>query len=234
MCGRFTLTVSSEVLAEHFNLESVPPLEPRFNIAPTQAVAVAWVRPARMQRELAILQWGLIPSWAEDPAIGSRLINARAETVAEKPAFRGVFRYRRCLMLADGFYEWKGKGKLRQPYFFRMKNGQPFAFAGLWDHWSGADGSDIETCALITTQANSLVNLVHERMPVILHPAEYDLWLDPKVQDPARLEPLLRSFPPEAMESYPVTPRVNSPFEDEPQFIMPLDRQSADSTFPLV
>lgn len=234
MCGRFTLTVSSQVLAEHFNLEAVPPLEPRFNIAPTQAVAVVWVRPARMMRELAILQWGLIPSWAEDPAIGSRLINARAETVGEKPAFRTAFRYRRCLMLADGFYEWKGKGKARQPYYFRLKEGEPFAFAALWEHWMGADGSDIETCSLITTQANSEVSSIHERMPVILHPAHYDLWLDPKIQDTGRLAGLLRPYAAEAMECYPVSPRVNSPFDDEPDFIMPIAQPAEDSTFPLV
>jgi putative SOS response-associated peptidase YedK len=234
MCGRFTLTVSSEVLAEHFGLEAVPPLEPRFNIAPTQAVAVVWVRPARQRRELAILQWGLIPSWAEDPTIGSRLINARAETVSEKPAFRVAFKYRRCLMLADGFYEWKGKGKYRQPYYFRLKDGRPFAFAGLWEHWMGADGSDIETCALITTEANPRVRSIHERMPVILRPEDYDFWLDPKPQDPRRLQELLRPYPAEAMTAYPVTPRVNSPFEDEADFITPLDLPVEDSTFPLV
>lgn len=234
MCGRFTLTVSSEVLAEQFSLEAVPPLEPRFNIAPTQAVAVVWLRPGRMARELAILQWGLIPSWADDPAIGSRLINARAETVAEKPAFRSAFKHRRCLMLADGFYEWQGKGKQRQPYYFRMQDGRPFAFAGLWERWMGADGSDIETCALITTEANSLVRRTHERMPVILQPRDYDLWLDPKLQEPARLQAALRPYPPEAMEARPVSTRVNSPFEDEPDLITPLDQRAVDSFFPLV
>ena len=234
MCGRFTLTVSTSVLADYFNLEAVPPLDPRFNIAPTQAVAVIWVRPARMIRELAILQWGLIPSWADDPTIGARLINARAETVGEKPAFRSAFKYRRCLIPADGFYEWKGKGKQRQPYYFHMKDGRPLAFAGLWEHWMGSDGSDIETCALITTQANGPVSSIHDRMPVILHPRDFDFWLDPKMQDPARLQGLLRPYSSEAMDAYPVTSRVNSPFVDEPAFITPIESPAEDSTFPLV
>lgn len=234
MCGRFTLTVSAEVLADHFKLEAVPPLEPRFNIAPTQAVSVIWIRPARKRRELAILQWGLIPSWADDPSMGARCINARAETVLEKPAYRTPFRYRRCLMAADGFFEWKGKGKLRQPYYFRLKDGRPFAFAGLWEQW-GPEGADqIETCALITTDANQEVRPIHERMPVILSPADYDLWLDPHNHEAERLLPLLRPFTAEPLEVFPVSTRVNSPFEDEPECITPLESHEADSTFPLV
>ena len=224
MCGRFTLTTSPEALAGQFHLDSVPSLPPRFNIAPTQAVAVVRVRPGRPDRELAILQWGLIPSWTEDPSIGSRLINARAEGLADKPAFRAAFRYRRCLVVADGFYEWKGRGRAKQPFFFRMRNAKPFGFAGLWEHWSDSEGSYIETCTIITTEANSITGAVHDRMPVILHPEDYDRWLESKLQNPALLESLLRPYPSEEMVTYPVSPEVNSPSKDEPEFIKPLEK----------
>lgn len=226
MCGRFTLTVTPQALAEQFFVDSIPPLLPRYNIAPTQPVAVVRIRPGHVARELALLQWGLIPSWAEDPAISSRLINARAESVAEKPAFRTAFMYRRCLIAADGFYEWKGKGRLRQPYYFRMKSGKLLAFAGLWEHWEGADGSYIETCTIITTHANDLVQPIHERMPVIVRPEDYDFWLDAKMQKIERLEMILQPFPVEDWVVYPVSSRVNSPGDDEPEFIEPLPIES--------
>lgn len=223
MCGRFTLTVTPEALAEQFQLDTVPALPPRFNIAPSQAVAVVRIRPGRIERELAILQWGLVPSWAADPAIGSRLINARAESVTEKPAFRAAIRYRRCLVVSDGFYEWKGKGKTRQPYLFRLRSGKPFGLAGLWEHWQGADGSYIETCAILTTAANGLVRPVHDRMPVMVRPSDYGLWLDPKFQRPEGLEPLMQPYDGAEMISYAVSPAVNSPFKDDPSFVRPVE-----------
>jgi putative SOS response-associated peptidase YedK len=167
-------------------------------------------------RECVLLRWGLIPGWAKDPAIGARLINARAETVAEKPAFRAAFRRRRCLVLADGFYEWQKSAKRKQPFFFHLRDDRPFAFAGLWESWEGGDNSHLETCTILTTEPNDLVATVHDRMPVILAPDAHDAWLDPAVEQPDRLTPLLRPYPAEAMDAYPVGPLVNSPTHDGP------------------
>jgi len=225
MCGRFTLTVTPEALAEQFHLDFVPALAPRFNIAPSQAVAIVRVRPENGLRSLEIVQWGLIPSWAEDPTIGARLINARAENLEEKPSFRASYKYRRCLVASDGFYEWKGKGRDKQPYYIRMMNGEPFGFAGIWDHWEDPDGSYVESCAIITTEANERIRPIHERMPVIIAPADYDLWLDLKLPATARLKPLLRPYPAEAMLAYPVSPIVNSAVNEDPQCIEPAAKQ---------
>ena len=218
MCGRYTLRSKPEAIAETFDLSHVPTLEPRYNIAPTQPVAAVRLDPRRHQRELTIFQWGLIPSWADDPAIGNRLINARAETVADKPAFRHSFRSKRCLVLADGFYEWRKEGSRKQPYFVRMKDDLPFAFAGLWDSWE-RDAEAIPSCTYITTEPNELTAPIHDRMPVILPRSAYDLWLDSAVKDPRRLQPLLVPFPADAMEAYPVSTLVNSPVNDIEQCI---------------
>ena len=180
MCGRFTLRTPASAIAEQFSLLEVPDLQPRFNIAPTQPVAVVRVdsplplgeaQGARFaQRELVFLHWGLVPSWADDPKIGNRMINARAETAAEKPSFRTAMRRRRCLIVADGFYEWKTVAKRRQPMFIHLRDGRPFAFAGLWESWEGADHSALESCTILTTSANDLVRPIHDRMPVIIAP----------------------------------------------------------------
>jgi putative SOS response-associated peptidase YedK len=222
MCGRFTLTVSGEALAEHFNLAETPEVVARYNIAPTQPVAA--VRSARQsgERELTYLHWGLIPAWAQDPAIGSRMINARAETAAEKPAFRAAFKYRRCLVPASGFYEWQKIDGRKQPVFIHLAGGDLFAFASLWEHWQSPDGSEVNSCTLLTTGPNELIRPVHDRMPVILRPEEYDLWLDRDVQQVDRLRPLLRPFPAERMAFFPVSPRVNSPANEGPDCIAPL------------
>lgn len=221
MCGRFTLRAPASVIAEEFGLFDVAPFDARYNIAPTQPVAVVrrTAQSAVPARELAWLRWGLIPSWADDPSIGNRLINARSETVAEKPAFRVALRRRRCLVVADGFYEWQKSGKRRQPYFIRLRNDRPFGFAGLWESWEGPDHSALESCTLLTTDANDLVRPIHDRMPVIVPPEGYDLWLDPAVEDPKRLEPLLRPYASEAMVAQPVSPVVNSPTHEGPQCI---------------
>lgn len=224
MCGRFTLAVPAEALARQFELPEVPVLEPHYNIAPTQAVAVVRLELDREERLLELMRWGLIPRWAKDEGIGDKLINARAETVAEKPAFRDAFQKRRCLVVADGFYEWqKLPGRSRkQPFYFQLDGGEAFAFAGLWERWKNPAGDMLHSCTLITTEANDLVRSVHPRMPVILAPADYALWLDPAVAQPGRLQSLLRPYPAERMAAYPVGLQVNSPGNDGAECIVPL------------
>ena len=219
MCGRFVLMTPGKDLATRFGLEGIIDLEPHYNIAPTQMVTVIRVDRHTLQRHLVQLKWGLIPSWVKDPSIGNRLINARAESLAEKPAFRSAFRFRRCLVLADGFYQWK-KGKLgKQPYLFRMANGDTFAFAGLWERWAGSEGDTVESCTLITTDPNEIMLPIHDRMPVILKPQDYDLWLDPKVRDLRLLKQLLRPYPSEEMVVQPVSPKVNKANYDAPDCV---------------
>ena len=224
MCGRFTLTDPDQDLAVQFNLPEIPDMQPRYNIAPTQPVAVVRVPPESMVREMALLHWGLIPFWAKDPKIGNRMINARSETVAEKPAFRAAFRRRRCLVVADGFYEWQKQNDGKQPFYIRRRDARPFAFAGLWEFWKGGDETVIESCTLLTTTPNELLRPLHNRMPVILQPKDYDLWLDPEMQEPDALKPLLLSYPSEQMDAYPVSRFVNSPKNDDPRCIEPLEQ----------
>ena len=221
MCGRFTLTVDPAEAQDTFSIYSFPEkFAPRFNIAPTQPVLAI---PNDDKFTADFFMWGLIPMWAKDPQIGNRLINARSETLAEKPSFRGSLKYKRCLILADGFYEWKGAPgkKAKTPFFIHMKNRKPFAFAGLWDSWNSPDGSQIKTCTIITTEPNELMSLLHNRMPVILHPRDYAKWLDPSAQTPDQLLPLLRPFPADKMDAYPVTPLVNKPANDIPELVVP-------------
>lgn len=221
MCGRFTLTVDPADLQDTFSQYIFPPkFAPRFNIAPSQPVLAI---PNDERNTADFFVWGLIPMWAKDPAIGSRLINARGETVAEKPSFRGSFKYKRCLILADGFYEWKanpGK-KIKTPYFIHMKDRKPFAFAGLWDSWENSDGSNIKTCTIITTEPNELMETLHNRMPVILHPRDHGKWLDPSPQTPENLLPLIKPFPAESMSAHPVSTLVNKPSNDSPELVVP-------------
>ncbi len=215
MCGRFSLAADPPTLTDLFLLNETPALSPRYNIAPTQTVAV--VRPMDNQatRRLNLLHWGLIPSWAKDPRIGARMINARAETVAEKPAFRSAFRRKRCLVPADGFYEWVRSGSKKQPYHIRMRDGTPFAFAGLWERWEGPEGA-IESCTLVTTEPNDLLRSLHHRMPVILARDRYAVWLDPDCRSPELLQTCMAPYPPENMVAYPVGLRVNNPRNDDP------------------
>ena len=221
MCGRFTLTVNPTEVEETFGSYTFPQtFAPRFNVAPTQPVLAI---PNDDQNTADFFVWGLIPMWAKDPSIGNRMINARAETLEEKPAFRGSLKYKRCLILADGFYEWKaseGK-KAKTPFFIHMKDRKPFAFAGLWDSWNSPDGSLVKSCTIITTEPNELTNLIHNRMPVILHPRDYAKWLDPSPQTPDRLKPLLKPFPADLMDAYPVSPLVNTPANDKPELVVP-------------
>lgn len=220
MCGRFTLAVPAEDLALRFNLDEVPVLEARYNIAPTQPVLMLRQHEGRRVAELA--RWGLIPSWSKDGSGAARMINARAETVAEKPAFRAAFRQRRCLIPADGFYEWQARPGGKQAYYARLATGEPFAMAGLWERWQAPDGAWIQSCTIITTTANELLQPLHDRMPVILAPDHYALWLDPVLRDPGPLQALLGPYPAERMRVYPVGPAVNSVRNDGPGLIEPL------------
>ena len=212
MCGRFSLTASAELLRSFFYLLEGTPLfeQPRYNIAPSQEVAAIRCD-FNQRRTLAPLRWGLIPSWSKDANMGARMINARAETLLQKPAFRAIFKKHRCLIPADGFYEWRKDGRRKQPFHIHMRDNKPFAFAGLWDHWQGPDGASIETCAIITTDSNALILPIHGRMPVILDPGEYAAWLDPGLEDPARLSPLLRPHPAAPMEVRAVGDYINTP-----------------------
>lgn len=215
MCGRFTLRTPAAEAARHFALFEVPELEPRYNIAPSQPVAA--VRAAASgQRELVMLRWGLIPSWADDPALGNRLINARAEGVHQKPAFRQAFRRRRCLVPADGFYEWQRVGGQKQPYHIGLRDGSLFAFAGLWELWQRGEAA-VDSCTLITTEANDALRPIHDRMPVILASADYDRWLDPDNQQADDLLPLLRPYASEPMVAKPVSRWVNVPTHEGPR-----------------
>ena len=218
MCGRYTLRTTPEIMREEFAVAEVPPLSPRYNIAPTQPVVAVRQAASKEARELVLLRWGLIPSWADDPSIGNRLLNARAETVADKPSFRSALRSRRCLILADGFFEWQSRKGPKQPYYFRLRDERPFAFAGLWEQWSRGE-TPIESCTIITTQANELVRPVHERMPVILPPKVYAVWIDPEEQRTERLQSLLGPYRADEMVAYPVSMRVNSSRYDDAECI---------------
>jgi putative SOS response-associated peptidase YedK len=221
MCGRFTLTLDPAQLREAFPGIFIPDeLKPRYNIAPSQPVAVI---PNTGEDKLDFFIWGLIPSWAKDPAIGNRLINARAETLVEKPSFRSAFKRRRCLILSDGFFEWKpdGNGKIKTPYYIRLKSGQPFAFAGLWEIWTPPDGSEVRSCTIITTTPNELTGAIHNRMPAILAPGAYEDWLDSEEQKPEKLSALLKPYPASEMSAYPVSKMVNAPQNDLPEVVKP-------------
>ncbi len=221
MCGRFTLTVDPAKFKDEFEGAAFPgKFAPRFNIAPTQAVLAI---PNDGRNAADFFMWGLIPSWAKDPAIGGRLINARGETLGEKPAFRGAYKYKRCLILADGFYEWKTLPgtKTKAPHFIHMKTGKPFAFAGLWDEWPAADGGAVRTCTIVTTTPNELMASIHNRMPVILQPGDYSEWLDAAPRTADSLKHLIKALPAESMEAYPVSTLVNSPANDRPECLLP-------------
>ncbi|OGO40266.1 MAG: hypothetical protein A2Z04_09340 [Chloroflexi bacterium RBG_16_57_9] len=221
MCGRFTLTVDTTELGETFTQLNLPAdLTPRYNIAPSQAIAVVT---NSGQNRVEFFRWGLIPSWAKDPSIGNRMINARAESLSEKPAFRAAYKRRRCLILADGFYEWRKEPgrKTKTPMYVRLSSGKPFAFAGLWEAWRTPDESTLLSCTIITTTPNSLVEQIHNRMPVILDPQAYDLWLDPADQDPKVLAEWLKPYPAGQMTAYAVSTVVNNPAIDVPECIVP-------------
>jgi putative SOS response-associated peptidase YedK len=208
MCGRFAQRTNARRLAEEFKVREVPETEPRYNVAPTQEILS--IRQAEDEREAVFLKWGLIPSWAKDASIGAKLINARSETVTEKPSFREAFKKRRCIIPADGFYEWQRAGGRKQPYFFQMRDERPFGFAGLWEKWRAEDGQTLETCTILTTEVNEVLRPMHDRMPVILHPEDYELWLREDARRIDSLKELLRPYPSPEMLSHPVSMLVNN------------------------
>jgi len=222
MCGRFTLHIPPELLAEIFGLTSTPVYPASYNVAPSQQVPVIRGMVDNGQRELAFLRWGLVPSWARDPSIGSRMINARAETIQEKPAFRHAIRYRRCIVPASGFFEWQVEGGKKQPLYLRIRESSIMGLAGIWEEWKTPEAALLETFAILTTTSNRLIEPIHDRMPVILHPREYDLWLDREVTDPEKLKRLYHPYLSELLEICRVSDLVNSPRNNSPACIEPV------------
>ncbi|MCX5882612.1 MAG: SOS response-associated peptidase [Deltaproteobacteria bacterium] len=220
MCGRFTSHFPAELLAEIFGLPELPGLVLRYNIAPTQAAVV--VRSTGNARSLDLLRWGLVPSWAKDISVGSRMINACSESLPDKPAFRNAVRFRRCIVPASGFYEWKPEGSRKIPYYIRLSDGGPMGFAAIWEVWKSPEGSFLETFSILTTSANPLIATIHDRMPVILHPDTHGLWLNQDVRDPKHLQFLYPPYPADLLTLYPVSTRVNSPRNDDPACIEPM------------
>lgn len=227
MCGRYSLTTPVDSLSEAFGFSERPNLEARVNIAPSQEIAAVRIPEDEDTRHFAWLRWGLIPAWAKEADSGNRMINARAETLAEKPSFRDAFARRRCLIPADGFYEWKTEGGRKQPYRITRRDGAPFAFAGLWERWIGLEQRQtIESCSIITTGANDLLKPIHHRMPVILAAPDFDAWLDPGrvgTKPGEAVQNLLKPCGSENWIAYPVSPRINSPANDEASLMEPVE-----------
>jgi putative SOS response-associated peptidase YedK len=228
MCGRYTLTADANILQKAFDLQSIPAdYAPRYNIAPTQSV---YAIKTQANRQLEALQWGLIPSWAKDASIGSKLINARSETVSEKPSFRSAFKARRCLIPATGFYEWQKIGKQKKPHYIYMQDQAVFAMAGLWETWQDATGQQRETCTIITTEPNDLIRPLHHRMAVIVPPKDYDLWLDPNAST-QELATLFEPYPASKMALHEVSTAVNNVTNESSELIEPYSSASQKSLF---
>jgi putative SOS response-associated peptidase YedK len=232
MCGRYSLTTPVEGLRQVFGFLEQPNLAPGYNIAPTQQVAALRLGEDG-ERHFVRLRWGLVPAWAKDLSIGARMINARAESAAEKPAFRAAFRSRRCLVMAAGFYEWQKRDKgPKQPYRVVLKDGGPFSFAGLWERWTDkGSGETVETCTILTTDANALLAPIHHRMPVIVAPEDFDAWLD-AARPPEAAEALLKPAPAGVLTAYPVSTRVNKVANDDPGVIEPLEEEGTPPSEP--
>jgi len=224
MCGRYRLSRRKQVIEEHF--ESVSGEEdwsPRYNVAPTQPVPIIRQHPKEPRRDLSLVRWGLIPSWAKDASGSASMINARSESAATKPAFRDALKARRCIVPADGFYEWSRAGKVKQPYCFEVKDGELFAFAGLWERWKDPSGNWIKTCAILTTTPNAVTSAVHDRMPVILNPDNYDLWLDAGFTDVTVVSDVLKPYDARLMRCYPVSTRINQAANDDEECCLPVE-----------
>jgi putative SOS response-associated peptidase YedK len=216
MCGRYRLSRRKQIIEEYFETAAWDDdWDPRYNIAPTQPVPVIRQHPKEPIRQISLMKWGLIPHWAKNASESAKTMNARSETATIRPAFRDPMRFRRCLIPADGFYEWARKGTTKQPYCFEVQDGALFAFAGLWDGWKDASGNWVKTCSILTTTPNALTSAVHDRMPVILPPDAYDLWLDPGLNDVQVVSELLKPYDANAMRSYPVSMRVNRVENDD-------------------
>lgn len=220
MCGRFDLHIPRELLERIFGAPFLHDIQPHYNIAPSQQIVV--VRTDQEgNRQFAFLKWGLIPYWTKDPSIGSKMINARSETVDVKPAFRNSLKHRRCIIPANGFYEWEEVEGKKKPLYVKMKDDSPMLFAGIWDHWKSSEGNEIESCTILTTNSNELIKPLHDRMPLILEAGDVNLWLDTQVTDPEKLKLLLVPYPSEKMGMFPVSEIVNSPRNDNPECILP-------------
>lgn len=224
MCGRYRLSRRKQIIEERFDAVSGgEDWSPRYNIAPTQPIPVIRQNSKEPVRELTLLRWGLIPSWAKDSSAAAKMINARSESASTKPAFRDALKLRRCLIPADGFYEWLRISKPSQPYCFEVNHGELFAFAALWDRWRDASGKPLESCSILTTAANAVTLPIHDRMPVILDPDDYDLWLDPGMRDIQAATDLLKPYNPGHMSRYPVSTRINSAANDDPECSAPVE-----------
>lgn len=221
MCGRFTRIALLEDIIAAFEVDEIAcDLEASYNIAPTQPIAV--IADEGGMRRLVTLRWGLIPPWSKDPTIGNTMINARAETLTQKPSFKQAFKKRRCLIVADGFYEWQKRETTKVPLYIRFQSGEPFGFAGLYEYWTSPEGISIGTCAIITTDANDLMRPIHNRMPVILPKEHHAVWLDPTIEDETLLASLLQPFASDELEAYEVSRLVNSPKNNSPACVQPI------------
>jgi putative SOS response-associated peptidase YedK len=221
MCGRYAITTAPEAIRALFGYAEQPNFPPRYNIAPTQPVPI--VRVAGGKRSFSLVRWGLIPAWVKDPRTFSLLINARGESVIDKPAFRNAMRYRRCLVPADGFYEWRQEGKGRRPFFVRPRSVTVMAFAGLWETWAGPNGEEVDTAAIVTTTANRALRPLHDRMPVVVAPEAFDFWLDCRKVDAGTAAALIRPAHDDLLEAYEVSPAVNQVANDSPELIAPVE-----------
>jgi len=224
MCGRYRLSRRKQIVEAHFSgVSGQEDWNPRYNIAPTQPVPIIRQNSQKPVRELSLLRWGLIPSWAKDASVASRMINARSETAGAKPAFRDPLTNRRCLIPADGFYEWQRTGKVKQPYCFEVNDGELFAFAGIWDRWTDPNRNTVETCSILTTSPNAVTSAVHDRMPVILDPDSYDIWLDPGMRDVTTAFELLKPYDAQFMRCYPISTRINHVANDDEECSAPVE-----------
>jgi putative SOS response-associated peptidase YedK len=224
MCGRYRLSRRKQIIEEHFDsVSGEEDWTPHFNVAPTQPVPVIRQNPHEPVRQLSLMRWGLIPSWAKDPSGAARMINARSETAATKPAFRDALKSRRCLIPADAFYEWSRVGKAKQPYCFEVNEGALFAFAGIWDRWKDPSGQWVKSCSILTTTPNAVASAVHDRMPVILDRDSYDVWLDPGMTNVVAASELLKPFGARLMRCYPVSSRINYVANDDPECSAPVE-----------
>jgi putative SOS response-associated peptidase YedK len=230
MCGRYTLTSAPEALRTLFRYQEQPNFPPRYNVAPTQPIAI--VRLMDGKRHFALVRWGLLPSWVKDPKTFTLLINARGESAAEKPAFRAAMKRRRCLIPADGFYEWQAAGDRKRPFYVRAKSGAPLAFAGLWETWTGPNGEELETATIVTTRANRMLSTIHDRMPVILAPDAFDLWLDSATVDATTAAALIASAPEGVLEAYEISTAVNRTANDNPKLLEPVGATAPEPVKP--
>ena len=224
MCGRYRLSRRKQLVDEYFgSISGEEEWNPRYNVAPTQTVPVIRQNPKEPVRELSLMRWGLVPSWAKDSSVAAMMINARSETASTKLAFRDALKSRRCLIPADAFYEWQKTGKAKQPYCFEVDEGELFAFAGIWDRWKDPSGNALETCSILTTSPNAVTSPVHDRMPVILDPDSYDLWLDPGMKDVSAVSELLKPCDARLMRCYTISTRINYVANDDEECSAPVE-----------